>query len=140
MNLEQLKNRIAEQDGLRICPICGLPFKPYRQNQKTCAEAACQKQYHKRYVAEYNRRRREENPEVVREYNKVKMRKYRQKQRDLENRRRQLEQMSDQWQRQQDFDDKVKEYGDKYGDVQTQKILASVPKIDLSMGGDNNDS
>lgn len=140
MKLEELKKRIAEQDGLCVCPVCGLPFKPYRKNQKTCAEPACQKQYHREYVKEYNRQKRVECPEIVREYNKLQMRKYRQKQREIKERDRQLQQMGEHWQRQEDFDKKVTEYGDRYGEIQKQKILESVPKIDLSMGGNNNGS
>lgn len=140
MNLEELKDKIAEQDGLRICPVCGLPFKPYRKSQRTCGERVCQKEYHRQYVKEYNRRRRIENPIAVRENNKLAMRKYRRRQRELEERDRQLEQMGEHWQKHEEFDNKVKEYGDRYGEVQAQKTLASLPKIDVSMGGNNNDT
>lgn len=139
MNLSDLKTKLAEQDGLRVCAICGLPFKPYRKTQKTCAETSCQKKYHAQYVKEYHKQRRAECPELVREYNRLRMRKYRQKKKRASDFAKQLAQEGERWQKQADFDRKVEEYGDRYGEVQMQKTLASVPKIDTSMGG-NNDS
>ena len=137
MNLEELKDKMAEQDGLRVCPICGLPYKPYRQRQRTCGDPVCRKKHHQQYVKEYNRQFRQKYPEVARERTKTSMRKYRRKQRELEQLDKQLEQMGEHWQRKEEFSQQMKEHDGRYGDIQKQKILASVPKIDVSMGGDN---
>ncbi len=137
MNLDELKKRIAEKDDLRICPICGLPYRPYRSSQRNCGTDECKKEYHRRYVKEYNRRRREENPELVREIRRKSMRKYRQKQRMIAERYKQLEDISDRFERQESFSEKVRGHGWRYGDMQAQKILETVPKIDVNLGGNN---
>ena len=46
-----------------------------------------------------------------------------------------LQELSERWEKQEQFDKKVQEYGDRYGDVQRQKTLESVPKIDTTLGG-----
>lgn len=139
MKLDELKSKISEQDGLRVCIVCGLPYKPYRGNQKTCADPLCQKLYHRQYVKDYNRKRRAENPEVVREYNRLKMRQYRQRQREIEERDRQLEELSERWQKQIELDKKIADYGHEYGKRSAEKVLATVPKIDVNLKGKDND-
>ena len=48
------------------CTICGKEFKPYRKGQITCGNKQCQYEHHKRYLVNYNKKRRNEK----REYNK----------------------------------------------------------------------
>lgn len=133
MNLNDLKQKIAEKDGLLVCPICGLPVHPYHRRQKTCGDPECVKRYHMQYVRDYNRRRRAERPEAVREYNKLKMRMYRRQKRDKQDRDRQLAEVERRWDRQIEFERKIAEYGYRYGEVQKQKTLDSVPKINVNM-------
>ena len=135
MDLKSLKDKIAEHDGLLICPICGLPFKPYRKSQKTCGADECKKLHHEAYVKEYVRKKRADDPDAYRAYRREAMRRYRAKQRKIKERDKQLEEMGSRWEQQELFSEKVKEYGWRYGDVQAQKTLDSVPKIDVNLGG-----
>lgn len=134
MNLEEIEKLMSDA-GIHLCDICGVPFEPKTQRQRTCGSPQCKEEYHRRYVAEYNRRRRRENPEVVRRYNAAKMREYRAKKKAAEIREKQLKDLADRWERQAEFDRKVAEYGHRYGEVSAQKVLATVPKIDVNLEG-----
>ena len=139
MELEELKGRIAEKGSLRICEICGLPYRPYHTRQCTCGDKACKAEHHRRYVREYNKMRRKEQPEVVREYSRQCMRKFRARQREEAEAIARFDEMVEHIEQQAAFDHKITEYGHRYGDVQKEKTLASVPKIDVTIGGNNDD-
>ena len=134
MNLSELE-KILGDAGIHSCVICGIPFHPRTKRQVTCGATHCKKEYHRRYAAEYNRKKRRENPEVVRRYNAAKMREYRRKQREANERENQLRDLADRWEKQERFDKKVAEYGIDYGKRSAEKILATVPKIDVNLGG-----
>ena len=125
--------------GIHSCEICGTPFEPRNCKQKTCGAPECKEEYHRRYVAEYNRVKRAKNPEACRQYNRVKMRAYRNKQRELEDRDAQLQEVADRWKKQEEFSKKIAEYGHRYGEVSAQKVLATVPKIDVNLEGRRHD-
>lgn len=132
MNLSEIE-KIMSEAGIHSCEICGTPFTPYHGRQKTCGSSECMAEYHRRYVSEYNRKRRRENPEVVRRYGAQKMREYRAKQKAIKKRERQLNEMADRWKKQEELDKKIAEYGIEYGKHSAEKVLATVPKIDVSI-------
>lgn len=127
MNFEKLTAILNEQ-GIKCCPICGTPFPPYNSRQKTCGDEECMRKYHSNYVLEYNRRRREENPEACRKYNREKMRKYRRKQKIAES----LEEQESYWKDRADVNKNIT--GIDYGKRSAEKTLAQVPKIDVNIG------
>ena len=138
MNLSEVEKIMADA-GIVSCEICGVPYQPRTGRQHTCGSPECKAEYHRRYVAEYNRRRRRENPEACRRYNAAKMRQYRARQRDADKREAELEELADRWERQEEFDKKISEYGHEYGKRSAEKVLATVPKIDVILKGAKDD-
>lgn len=134
MDLNEIEKLMTEA-GVHLCEICGLPFTPKTKRQCTCGAPQCKAEHHRRCVAEYNRKRRSQYPDVVRHYKAAKMREYRAKQKEAEARERQLKDLADRWERQAEFDRKIAEYGHRYGEVSAQKVLATVPKIDVNLEG-----
>ena len=129
MNFDELGAIIAENTGLKVCPICGTPFKPYHSRQKTCGTEECKRENHKTQMRE--REKSGEELERRREAN----RRWRAKQRRLKKREEQLDEIIERTQRQIDFDNYIKEHGHEYGKLQMQKTLALVPKIDVNLNG-----
>lgn len=140
MNLTELETILSKKSGNRFCPICDTPFKPHHSRQKTCGSPECKKRYHAEYVKNYNSKLRKDNPELTRKRTRESMRKFRAKQRAVENRNDELGRQQEYWEKRAEFERKIAAYGDKYGEVQAQKILERVPKIDTSMGGNNDGS
>lgn len=139
MELHGLETILSEISGNKFCPICGTPFKPYHSKQITCGTDECKRQWHNQYMRERTKRQREEDLEGWRKYHREAVQKSREKKREARKREAQLKRLSKQWERQAEFDRKITEYGANYGDVQSQKILATVPKIDVNLGGHNDD-
>lgn len=140
MNLTELESILSEQSENKFCPICATPFKPHHSRQKTCGSPECKKAYHAEYVKNYNRRLRKEHPYETRERKRESMRKFRARQKAVEDRNDELGRQQEYWEKRAEFEQKIAKYGDKYGEVQAQQILERVPKIDTSMGGDNDGS
>lgn len=140
MNLKNLEQILSEHSNNKFCPICNTPFKPYNSRQKTCGSPECKKQYHAEYVREYNRKFREERPDLARKRSRESMRKFRAKQKAAEEKIDDLGKQLEYWEKQEQFDRKITAYGDRYGEVSAQKTLATVPKIDTSLGGNTNDT
>ena len=136
MNLTEIE-KILSESGIHSCVICGTPFTPFRKNQQTCGSPECRAEHHRRYVVEYNRKKREENPDAYRRYRARKMREYRARQKELEEREEQFDELSERWQKQKELDRKISEYGLEYGKRSAEKVLATVPKIDTNMGEKN---
>ena len=130
MEYKQLQQYMQEISGNSFCPICDTPFKPKNPRQKTCGDPECRRLYHNQYVRDYNRQRREKYPEVVREYNARMMRKYRAQRKQAEKFEQNMDAIKEHWDKQTEFEKKIAEYGDRYGEVQTKKLLETVPKID----------
>ena len=137
MNLTEIE-KILSESGIHTCSVCGTPFTPRRKNQCTCGSAECMVEHHRRYVVEYNRRKREENPDAYRRYRARKMREYRARQKELDKREEQFDELAERWQKQKSLDKKIAEYGLEYGKRSAEKVLATVPKIGVNMG-ENND-
>lgn len=136
MDLQKLENILTEKSGNKFCVICGTPFEPYHTKQKTCGAPECQKALHAEYMRERAKRKKEEDIEAWRKYHREAQKKSRHKKKKRIKRDEQLKRTAKRWQKQEDLDRKVKEYGLNYGEVQAQKILEKVPKIDVTLGGD----
>lgn len=127
MDFSELTKILNSEHGIKCCPICAMPFTPYNSRQKTCGDPECMRIYHNKYVSEYNKRARKENPEVYRKYKRDQMRKYRRKQ----NAEERLEEAETYWKNRENVNDHIT--GEDYGKRQAEKILASVPKIDVNI-------
>lgn len=139
MELQCLEAILSKTSGNKFCPICGTPFKPYHSRQRTCGAPECKRQWRNQYMRDRTKRQRAEDLEGWRKYHREAVRKSRAKKREMRNRDAQLKQLAKKWEKQAEFDRKVTEYGHCYGEVQKQKILATVPKIDVNLGGHNDD-
>ena len=135
MNFDDVEKILSENLGMPICPVCGLPYKPYRaKTQKTCGDTECKAEYHRRRVRERAEEARAADEEGFKKRHRDSMRKYRGKQRKLERRVEQLQDISERWERQAEFDKYVSEHGHEYGKRQAEKTLSQVPKIDVNIG------
>lgn len=133
MNLSELE-KIMRESGISTCVVCGTPYTKRNRRQKTCGNPECQRTSHNEYLRERSRKLKEKDPEAFNKYHAIANKKWRDKKKALEARDEQLKELNTRWQKQSEFDKKVSEYGHRYGEVQAQKILESVPKIDVSLG------
>lgn len=138
MDLKNIESVLQSNTELKICPICGIPYRPYHSRQKTCGNPECSKAHHNEAVKERNKKLKAEDPEGYSEKTRRASRKYRQKIRALNNREAQLKELSKQWEKQLDFDKKIADYGLDYGKRSAEKTLASVPKIDVNIREEKN--
>jgi hypothetical protein len=65
---------------MKKCSICGKEFKPYHSRQKTCGDAECKRLHRLAYSKQWAK----EHPDMMREYNRLYMRKYRNSLKDYE--------------------------------------------------------
>jgi len=135
VTLQSLGDILLSEAGIHTCPICGCPFTPYHSRQKTCGTKECKAAWHNEYVKARARRMRIEDQENFRKIHAETQRRYRAKQRALQKREDSLKDVNDHWERQAEFDRKIAEYGHEYGKRSAEKVLATVPKIDVTMGG-----
>lgn len=140
MNLSKIEKILQDDAGLRVCPICGNPYKPYHRRQRTCGEQDCKREYHNEQMKARQAREMAENPEEFRANKRKHARRYAKKQSALRAREAQLRDLSERWEKQSEFDRKVSEYGLNYGQVQAEKTLAQVPKIDVTIGDKEDDN
>lgn len=136
MNLNSIEQVLAAETNLRICPICGTPYKPYHSRQKSCGAPECKREVHNAYCRARRKRLLEERPDEFRAYRAKAMRKYRAKLKDIEDREKELSRLSEQWKKQQEFDEYITAHGHEYGKLSAQKTLEKVPKIDVNLGGE----
>ena len=138
MDLNEIEKILGEA-GIHSCEICGTPYTPRHKRQRTCGAPECKAEHHRRWLREYNRRKKEEDPDAFRKYHTIKTREYRARLKEREKRDRQLEGLQERWQKQKEFDKKVTEYGHEYGKRSAEKVLESVSKIDVNMGKEQDD-
>ena len=138
MNFDEIE-KIMTEAGINICPICGTPYSKYHSRQKTCGEKECRRKWDNMRVKAWKEKQLAEDPERYRERDNEAERRYRRKKRALEERDRQLEEIQDHWQKTDDFDKYISESGMDYGKRQAEKLLASVSKINVNMGGNDYD-
>ena len=137
MDLNSIEQVLAAETNLRICPICGTPYKPYHSRQKSCGSPECKREVHNAYCRARRKKLMEEHPEEFRAYRAKAMRKYRAKLKGIEDREKELSRLSEQWKKQQKFDEYITAHGHEYGKLSAQKILEKVPKIDVNLGGNH---
>ena len=135
MDLAEITKILSEQAEVHVCAICGTPYKQYHSRQKTCGSPECKREWHNQYQRERTKRLREENIEEWRKYHREAQRRSREKKRGLGERDAQLKDVGTRWEKQSEFDKKIAEYGHRYGEISAQKVLATVPKIDVNLGG-----
>lgn len=138
MNLSELE-KILNADGVSVCEICGTPYTPRSSRQRTCGAPECKRQSHNNYLRERNRKLKEKDSASFNKYQAEANKKWRSKKRTLEKREQELNELKKHWEAQSEFDRKVTEYGDRYGEVSAQKVLATVPKIDVNLERRNED-
>lgn len=138
MNLSELE-KILNADGVSVCEICGTPYTPRSSRQRTCGAPECKRQSHNNYLRERNRKLKEKDSASFNKYQAEANKKWRSKKRSLEKREQELNELKKHWEAQSEFDRKVTEYGDRYGEVSAQKVLATVPKIDVNLERRNED-
>lgn len=134
MDLNKI-TKILIDSGIHVCPICGTPYSPYHSRQKTCGSKECKKTFHNQYVQNRVKRLKEEDLDAWREYHAKANRKWREKQKNKDKREEDLKELQERWEKQSTLDKKIAEYGHEYGKRSAEKVLANVPKIDVSMGG-----
>lgn len=132
MNLSELE-KILNADGVSVCEICGTPYTPRSSRQRTCGAPECKRQSHNNYLRERSKRLKEKDPVAFNKYQAEANRKWRGKKRNFADREKELLDLKEHWESQSDFDRKISEYGDRYGEVSAQKVLATVPKIDVNL-------
>ena len=138
MDLNTVLKALSDE-GIHVCPICGTPFEPYHSRQKTCGAKDCKRKWHNHYVSDRTKQIKAEHPEEYRKYHADANRKWRNKKKDLDRREAELKQIQERWEREEEFSKKIAEYGHEYGKRSAEKLLATVPKIDVTMGGKNDD-
>lgn len=140
MDLNKIEQVLQSETGMKVCPVCGNPYKPYHSRQKTCGERECKKAYQNESAKKRIARRRAEHPEEFKALKREYARRYRQRKKTLQSRDIQLKDLSEQWEKQLDFDKKISEYGLEYGKRSAEKVLATVPKIDVNIHGKENEN
>ena len=133
MDLKKIESILQAEAELKVCPICGTPYKPYHSRQKTCGNSECIRINRSEITKRRNAERKEENPDEYRANRRALVQRYRRKKRAMANREAQLKELSKEWEKQTEFDRKVTEYGIDYGKRSAEKVLADVPKIDVNM-------
>ena len=132
MNFPEIE-KVIEEAGFSVCPICGTPFKKYHSRQKTCGAPDCKREFHNQYVREYTKRRKEEDPIAFAKMKAAANRRWRDKLKAVEEREEQLTELQEKWEHTQEFDKFVSEHGHEYGKYSAEKVLATVPKIDVNL-------
>lgn len=132
MNFDELNAIIVKETGVKICPICGVPFEGYHRRQKTCGTDECKRLYHNQYLREKRVQWMTEDIAGFREYRRVAQRKSRRKKKETELMQRNYKKMQSYWERQIDVKERKLDGGLDYGKKQVEKTLAQVPKIDVS--------
>lgn len=126
--------KLLQDKDISVCAICGMPFAPYHSRQKTCGSPRCKREWKNKYLRDRMHRERERDLEGWRKKHREAERRYRDKLKANEDRDSQLGGLQDQWKKQKEFDDFIKEHGHEYGRLSAEKLLAQVPKIDVSLG------
>lgn len=124
---EELQNLLSEQTGNKYCPICNTPFNPYHSRQKTCGSEDCKKAFHQEYTKNYAK-----DPEAKKKHSEA-TKKWRRKKKIDKIQSENLDKIEEYWQKRAESDEKISENGLKYGELQKQKILENIPKINTEL-------
>lgn len=126
-------DKVLQDAGVHICPICGTPYEPYHSRQRTCGSDKCRREWKKAYLHEWTQKRKEKDPEAWKEYRRKAARKHYLKKRSLERFANELADLRRYAHHQEEFDKFVSEHGHEYGKYSAEKVLATVPKIDTNL-------
>lgn len=65
------------------CPVCDKYYEPHRKNQRTCLDADCKRIDHNEYLRIHAAEKRKMDRARINEYNRLWMREYRARQKEL---------------------------------------------------------
>lgn len=119
---------IENLSGIRRCPVCGEPFKPYHSRQKTCGRDKCKREYRNGYLRQKRREMMKDSPEMYRKYHREAQRRYRHKKKLKQELAETLEELNRAINH-ADPNDRVS--GIDYGKRQAEATLAQIPKIKI---------
>lgn len=139
MNFDELSEIIAEEAGVSICPICGVPFTKYHSRQIICSSPDCKKARRAEYFKKRTARLREENLELFREKHNEAQKKYRKKKKETKSIDDNLKKTQEYWERREQALQIEKTDGRGYANKQIEKTLSQIPKIDVNIGGAKDD-
>lgn len=131
MKLDEIEIALQKESGLKMCVICGMPFRPYHSRQKTCGSAECKRAHHINCVIARTERIKRERPNEYKAFRRECSRRARAKKKALKARETQLKALAERWEKQKEFDDKISKYGIEYGKRSAEKVLSTVQKIDV---------
>ena len=139
MNFDELSEILLDA-GINVCPICGTPYDKRYKQQKTCGTDECKRLHKNKYLRERRAKMIAEDREAYNAMHAEANRKYRQKKRDAEVSDRNYQKLQDHWERVLNGADENAEDGCDYGKRQMEKTLAMIPKINVNLGGKQNDN
>lgn len=129
MNFSEL-DKIIQDAGISICPICGTPFDKRHYRQQTCGSRECKTLWKNKYLKERRERLKSEDPDAYRERNAEAQRKSRRNKKRKQRIEENLNRMERYWETQTHVT-AITDDGIYYGKRQMEKTLALVPKIDV---------
>ena len=135
MNFDELNAIVAEQAGVDICPMCGIPFHRRDSRQKTCGTDECKRLWKNKYLRERRLRLIAENKELFNfrhaEAERRRRRKKRAAQIEHENAEQDTISAKDIDRLESLF--VMRTPADEYAERQIAKTLAMIPKIDVNL-------
>ena len=135
MNFDKIGAIIESETNISICPICGTPYYRQHRRQKTCGTDDCKKEWKSLYQKARTKRLREEDIDAFRKYHADAQRKSRHKKKRASDINGSYKAIEDYWNKERNEN----VYGLDYGKRSAEKILATVPKIDVNLKGARND-
>lgn len=134
MNFDEL-DALMREAGIDICPMCGTPFDKRDDRQKTCGTSECKRLWKNQYLRERRLRLIAEDKEAFNLRHAEAQRKSRHKKRiEREIVEAEAEEQSTMSVEEIDRLESLfimKKPADRYAELQKEKTLASIPKIDV---------
>ena len=130
--MKDLEKALSEK-GIKTCPICGMPYTPYHSRQKTCGADKCKREWKNAYLRERTKQLKEKDLEGWRMYRRKANHKYMAKKRSAEKFADELAKLRRYAQHQEEFEKIITEHGHEYGKYSAEKLLATIPKIDVNL-------
>lgn len=132
MNFDELSKIVAEEAGVNICPICGVPFDKRHSRQKTCGADECKRLWKNDYLKAHRKKLIEEDADAYREYRNEVQRNYRRRKKAVTSVDETLIRAKEYWERFAEHHEIALTDGKDYAERQIADTLARVPKIDVS--------
>lgn len=129
--LNKIIEQIAAENGeaLRHCSVCGEPFIPKKVTQKTCLSEECKL----KHARNMQRKWAEENHERAKMLKRESARKARAKKKYELVYKAMLDEKIERIERESKLSEKIKECDGRYGDLQKEETLKSIPKINTEI-------